>query len=105
MARVSRGRIAGAGIALVVVGLAAAAAALAVEQRACRVAPTAAPAGIRTVLLVTIDTLRADRVGVYGWAAARTPALDELAARGVRFEHAFAAAPITLPPSASPGVG
>ena len=56
---------------------------------------------IRTVLLVTIDTLRADRVGAYGWAAARTPAMDALAARGVRFTRAFAPAPITLPSHAS----
>jgi len=47
-------------------------------------------------LIVTIDTLRADRVGVYGYAAARTPAMDGLARGGVRFARAFAAAPITL---------
>ena len=58
-------------------------------------------AAIRTVVLVTVDTLRADRVGAYGWAAARTPAMDALAARGVRFTHAFAPAPITLPSHAS----
>ncbi|MEO7274416.1 MAG: sulfatase-like hydrolase/transferase [Vicinamibacterales bacterium] len=50
----------------------------------------------RNLLLITIDTLRADRVGAYGDAAARTPAMDALAARGVRFEHAYSAAPITL---------
>ena len=59
---------------------------------------TAAP---RSVLLVTIDTLRADRVGTYGWRLARTPALDGLAARGARFERAFATAPITLTSHAS----
>jgi arylsulfatase A-like enzyme len=53
------------------------------------------------VLLVTIDTLRADRVGAYGYAAARTPALDRLARDGVRFEHAYATAPITLTSHAS----
>ena len=37
------------------------------------------------VLLVTIDTLRADHVGSYGYAAARTPTLDALSARGLRF--------------------
>jgi arylsulfatase A-like enzyme/Tfp pilus assembly protein PilF len=48
------------------------------------------------VLLVTIDTLRADRLGSYGWADARTPVLDALARRGVRFARAYASAPITL---------
>jgi arylsulfatase A-like enzyme/Flp pilus assembly protein TadD len=48
------------------------------------------------VLLVTIDTLRADRVGAYS-GSALTPTLDALAARGVRFSHAYAHAPMTLP--------
>ena len=64
--------------------------------------PAAAPAGgAVSVLLVTIDTLRADRVGAYGWTAARTPAIDALAARGARFDRAFATAPITLTSHAS----
>jgi arylsulfatase A-like enzyme len=49
------------------------------------------------VLLITVDTLRADRVGAYGDAAARTPHIDGLARAGVSFESAFAASPITLP--------
>jgi arylsulfatase A-like enzyme/Flp pilus assembly protein TadD len=48
------------------------------------------------VLIVTIDTLRADAVGSYGATPARTPAFDRLAAGGVRFDRAFAPAPITL---------
>src|SRR4051794_38302639 len=40
------------------------------------------------VLLVTIDTLRRDRVGAYGHANGLTPTLDRLAASGVRFAHA-----------------
>ena len=55
----------------------------------------------RSVLLITIDTLRADHVGAYGYRAARTPTLDALAARGARFDRAFAAAPITLVSHAS----
>jgi choline-sulfatase len=55
----------------------------------------------RNLLIVTIDTLRADRVGAYGYARARTPSLDGIAARGVRFDRAFATAPITLPSHAS----
>ena len=61
----------------------------------------AAAAQARHLILITIDTLRADRVGAYGYARARTPRIDALAARGIRFEHAFAAAPITLPSHAS----
>lgn len=45
---------------------------------------------------MTIDTLRADRVGSYGHATAKTPALDGLARSGVRFVHAIAPTPITL---------
>jgi len=65
-------------------------------------APTTAAAGRPSnVLLITIDTLRADHVGAYGWGRARTPAIDALAARGVRFDRAFAASPITLPSHAT----
>jgi choline-sulfatase len=53
------------------------------------------------VLLITIDTLRADRVGAYGDTTAHTPVLDALARDGTRFDHAFAAAPITLVSHAS----
>jgi arylsulfatase A-like enzyme/Flp pilus assembly protein TadD len=49
------------------------------------------------VVLVTIDTLRADRVGVYGDARAETPTLDALAVTGVRFDQAIAPTPITRP--------
>jgi arylsulfatase A-like enzyme len=45
---------------------------------------------------VTIDTLRADRVGAYGYRAARTAAIDRLALSGARFDRAYATAPITL---------
>jgi choline-sulfatase len=55
----------------------------------------------RNLLLITIDTLRADHVGAYGYARARTPALDALAAGGARFDRAYAAAPITLPSHAT----
>ena len=49
------------------------------------------------VLLVTIDTLRQDRVGAYGSTSALTPTLDRLAAGGVRYAHAFSHVPMTLP--------
>jgi arylsulfatase A-like enzyme/Tfp pilus assembly protein PilF len=54
------------------------------------------PIARQNVLLVTIDTLRADALGSYG-GPARTPALDRLAADGVRFTFAHAQAPLTLP--------
>lgn len=54
-----------------------------------------------SVLLVTIDTLRADHVGAYGAEGVATPTLDALAARGVLFEQAMAAVPLTLPSHAS----
>lgn len=63
--------------------------------------PAPAPAEARSFLLVTIDTLRADRVGAYGDSSARTPAMDALATRGTIFRNAFATAPITLPSHAS----
>src|SRR5262245_48779505 len=49
------------------------------------------------VLLVTLDTTRADRLGCYGYTAARTPVLDALAAAGVLCERAYTVAPVTLP--------
>jgi arylsulfatase A-like enzyme len=49
------------------------------------------------VLLVTIDTLRADRLGAYGDVRARTPILDGLAREGAVFERAYTPVPITLP--------
>lgn len=53
------------------------------------------------ILIVTIDTLRADHVGAYGASFAHTPALDRLAAEGLRCLDAIAAAPITMPSHAS----
>jgi choline-sulfatase len=64
----------------------------------CAGRPAPAPPAIRpNVLLVTIDTLRADHVGCYGHAGAATPTLDGLAARGVRFATAVAHVPLTGP--------
>jgi arylsulfatase A-like enzyme/Flp pilus assembly protein TadD len=49
------------------------------------------------VLLVTLDTTRADRLGCYGSSRARTPNLDALAAAGVRFESVYCQVPLTTP--------
>ncbi len=53
--------------------------------------------GNLNVLLITLDTTRADRIGAYGWSRARTPNIDALAAGGVRFAQAYCPAPLTLP--------
>jgi choline-sulfatase len=76
--------------------------AAAIALAACtQPAPDAPPIAARHLLLVTIDTLRADRVGAYGHAAARTPTLDGLARDGTRFDRAYSVAPITLTAHAS----
>lgn len=49
------------------------------------------------VLLVTIDTLRRDHCSLYGYPVPTTPNLDALAARGVRFDHAYAESATTAP--------
>jgi arylsulfatase A-like enzyme/Tfp pilus assembly protein PilF len=54
-----------------------------------------------SLLLVTIDTLRADRLGSYGHQGAETPILDGLARRGARFQNAQAAVPLTGPSHAT----
>jgi len=53
------------------------------------------------VLLITLDTTRADRIGCYGYAAAKTPNLDSLAANGVRFADAYCQVPLTAPSHSS----
>ena len=49
------------------------------------------------VLLVTLDTTRADRLGCYGYSRGKTPNLDALAAAGVLFQNVYAQVPLTLP--------
>lgn len=56
-----------------------------------------APAGGPSVLLITLDTTRADHIGCYGHAAAKTPTIDGLATSGVLFLNAFSQVPLTLP--------
>ena len=69
-----------------------------VVSMGCRRLPAGAPPDI---LLITVDTTRADHIGAYGDREARTPRIDRLASEGVLFERAIAAAPITLPAHAS----
>src|SRR3954468_2896988 len=55
----------------------------------------------RLIVLVTIDTLRADRLGAYGSTAGLTPNLDRLARHAVRFDAAITQVPLTLPAHAT----
>jgi len=50
-----------------------------------------------SVILVTVDTLRADRLGCYGNPRVRTPTIDSFAAAGIRYESCIAQTPLTLP--------
>ncbi|HWE38947.1 MAG TPA: sulfatase [Isosphaeraceae bacterium] len=59
------------------------------------------PAGARNVLLVVLDTVRAQSLGLYGRDRATSPQLERWARRGVRFERALAPAPWTFPSHAS----
>ena len=70
-------------------------------REAASTAPVARAGTARHLVLVTIDTLRADHVGAYGYRAGTTPSLDRIAQGGVRFDRAYAPAPITLASHAS----
>jgi arylsulfatase A-like enzyme/Tfp pilus assembly protein PilF len=48
-------------------------------------------------VFITIDTLRADHLGCYGYKQIQTPNIDALAAQGARFERAYTPVPVTLP--------
>jgi choline-sulfatase len=92
--RSSRGRIA------LFVMVAAAAIGAALWMRPAGVVPST-PRTRPNVLMITLDTTRADRIGSYGYGPASTPYLDRLAAAGVRFDQALSPAPLTLPAHAS----
>lgn len=53
------------------------------------------------MIVLVVDTLRADHLGLYGYERETTPGLDAWAARGAVFEHALATSPWTLPSFAS----
>ena len=65
---------------------------------------TVAPAAFErdaNLLLISIDTLRADHLAPYGYAEIETPAISQLATEGVRFSAAYTPVPLTLPAHAS----
>ena len=72
----------------------AALAALAIGVGSCSQKP---PRPARRIVLVSIDTLRADHLGTYGYPRATSPKLDAFAAEGAVFEDAATPAPWTLP--------
>src|SRR5476651_479068 len=78
-----------------------------VDASACRRQGETIPAPLTgalhgaNVLLITIDTLRADHVGAYGSTRGVTPTIDAFATAGVRFERTYAHVPLTLPSHAS----
>src|SRR3954470_5075099 len=53
------------------------------------------------IIIISIDTLRADHLPAYGYAGVKTPAIDALAADGAVFERAYSHAPQTLPAHAA----
>src|SRR5713226_2191375 len=60
-------------------------------------AASAEPNPAPNVVVITIDTLRADHLGCYGYKQIRTPNIDALALDGLRFERAYTPVPVTLP--------
>jgi len=80
------------------VTLLVAAIALAFLGAGCRKAP---PPRAKHLVLITVDTLRTDRMGCYGGPNRCSPYLDDLAGRGVRFSNAYCQRGMTLPSMAS----
>ncbi|MEP6573599.1 MAG: sulfatase [Gemmatimonadota bacterium] len=70
------------------------------EQRALAALPVARPDSPNVILLI-LDTVRADELSAYGYARSTSPALTRLAARGIRFEWAISPASWTLPSHAT----
>jgi len=64
-------------------------------------ATDATPVARPPIVLVSIDTLRSDRLPAYGYEEVETPTVDALAADGIVYRHAFTHVPLTLPAHAS----
>lgn len=91
----ARARAVGLGLAgLLLAGLAGRAV---LDRRAVERGQGEPPADAPNVLLVTMDTARADYFGAYGRTDVQTPHFDGLAAQGVRFDNAFSQIPVTGP--------
>ena len=62
-----------------------------------RPGPQPGHAGAPSIVLVSIDTLRSDRLPSYGYAAGSTPRLDAFARHATLFERAYSSCPLALP--------
>ena len=71
--------------------------ALALSLPACRGANDLGRAKDAPIVVVSIDTLRSDRLPAYGWRKVETPAIDALAREGILYERAYSHIPLTLP--------
>jgi choline-sulfatase len=71
--------------------------AIGLSSAGCRKSPPPHP----NVILITVDTLRADRLGAYGYAGGLTPSVDALARDGVVFERGVSQVPLTWPSHAA----
>ena len=90
------GHVALVGLVAVIVGLVALAALLGIRPSVAAETPVPGPKRPH-VVLITVDTLRADHLSCYGYHLRTSPAMDQLAADGVRFDRAYAAIPMTGP--------
>ena len=68
---------------------------------ACSTAPPPLPREPLSIVLVTLDTTRADRIGAFGGRSVPTPNLDRIADEGTRFMRAISQVPLTLPAHAT----
>ena len=66
-----------------------------------KVVPKRSKTDTPSVILITMDTTRADRIGAYGYDKALTPTVDGFAEKGIRFERAYSVVPLTTPSHAS----
>ncbi len=55
------------------------------------------PKDALNIILITIDTLRADHLGCYGYDSIKTPHIDRLAKEGILFANAYSPSPLTFP--------
>src|SRR6266498_3300939 len=77
---------------------------LAASAAACARAPSSAPVTSfpgAPVVLISIDTLRADHLSLYGYTAGSTPVLERLAGNSIVFDDVYSQSPLTLPSHAS----
>jgi arylsulfatase A-like enzyme/Flp pilus assembly protein TadD len=79
------------------VGLMIAAVWLVPMVTACQKGKQQINSGSLNLLVITLDTMRADRIGAYGYEKAKTPNLDDLAETGVMFADCYSPVPLTLP--------